>query len=1180
MMTIVTPSSPTAAAAAGTTDLLQPVEWKSLLDHLLDSTKVLEWIQSIRRWEELFQRDEDLLVTAFAYVSTYSLVQLVQRGHDQAAPQLLQCGKILLKYLLEKVLPGKDGDERLLPVNAIGSWCSGQCQLSVAELKESIELIKRLDLPSLEQRRCRTNGDLLDTLYPHPSLSSKSKYFAECLTNYFHQIRADEAIRTLFLALPRPGALKSDLEFLRRAFQLPIFDPLDLPLLKKFVELPFRLLRQVFDSAETLENESIVENFTRIAIDFGSIVRRSTRLPNARQISLNYFLRLAIELREKLASNVEPYFHFIGLLLYSVREVIGDLSFGDRPVDRPSPNFDLTETNFSPAQRYSFLKSSQIFKYLLDVLFHLANRNENEPKIPDAPPLLIDLPVATPTSASTEETYDLDNLFSEKNPSTPKPLVQNRSIWSTTRQRAIFNRYLEWDRESPSQDQDDFQELQNFLDQIYLNENLPILIDDVRQTLNSDEQIAQIAALIERSNELPRLIDHLLQANLLDETKENLLLKRLGVELDGPWTLNASFQTLLILLKILFKRENVELIASFWSRFVRSFVDAPPEQISLEQMQIFLLLFHQLNLTQKKSLFVDLTRLIETNDGNVELLHLFDYFLFHFYEIPPELVEQIQSLINKNDKQLTRTFSTLLTKTSANHLDSFALKTLYGSASYPAFYSTLIERLDFTRPKAKKTYQEFLWKILGFLPPPKEYLERVEQLTDSVHLLHLFRLEKKILGEKSMKEFFGDDFQLKEWKRFGVAAEKTSPWTLFDLVVYQILFQNLSASNEQIDAFYRIFLNEYETSLQIDPYERSLASIPLARPAEEKTKASPLPTLPSEFDELFKVQMTNFFDQSANLRALFLRELLHQLVQLRAEIQDKEIFFDVQLNQHFHFLKDQLKFSGTTNFDDELNAKIYREIFRLLFDPQLPNAVITDEVLHDLIKYLDEHFHVELFQRSLAPHDLFDLLYLTANEKFSVVVFARMLTLFNRIFAHSQEFQPMIKSLQRLADLTEEQLAQWLIKLGSTGRVARTGGLHARTMPTDFGNVYEIFDQEERRRNDDDRREIVAVVAESLDRIGEEIVRTRRSSGRFPADHPTAGHSRWTRVRTRPPTTVSRCCSLAELVCRSTRLGSSFESAGRKCSSSLLRERHSPGVETFVSARIHNDGRGAQRRFR
>lgn len=136
-----------------------------------------------------------------------------------------------------------------------------------------------------------------------------------------------------------------------------------------------------------------------------------------------------------------------------------------------------------------------------------------------------------------------------------------------------------------------------------------------------------------------------------------------------------------------------------------------------------------------------------------------------------------------------------------------------------------------------------------------------------------------------MKEFLGEEVQLKEWQRAG----QKSQGTLFHLVLYPILLPHLPATNEQ-------------SSLKINQYERFLSIIPIPRVTEEKSQVSPLSTLPTEFDDLFQMQLNAFFD------------------------------------------------------------------------PDVPNAMITDQITPELIKSLDEYFLVELFQRCLPPHDLFDLL--------------------------------------------------------------------------------------------------------------------------------------------------------------------------------------------------------------
>ena len=582
----------------------------------------------------------------------------------------------------------------------------------------------------------------------------------------------------------------------------------------------------------------------------------------------------------------------------------------------------------------------------------------------------------------------------------------------------------------------------NFLDKTYLTDQ-PQTIEDLKVTLNTDEQVENIAYLIEHSPQVPRLIHHLLQSDVLSELTETRLLTHLGLSFDhSAWPMKISLNTLIVLLKVLLKRKNPELIHSLWTRFLHRLSETS-EDLTREHLQIFLLVFHQLSLTQRKSILLDLVQLLTTSERkeNLYLLLLFDYFMFHFYEIPQELIEHLQQTIGKNDPTLVTPapFSQILVKSpTPSQLDGFALKTLYHSVTYPSFYTALVEQLDFTRLLGRaadtvKVYYDLLWRILGYLPPSADYLARASTSTNGVDLLHSLRLEKKILVEKAIVEFLGKETTLSTAPRFAQLLTKKDQASLFDLIVYQILLQNLSPSKEEIPQLYRLFLDQFQASLKLDPYLQALASIPIAQPSAEATTTTniTLPTLPTEFEELLKFQLAAFFGESTvDLRSLCLRELLQMLVERHPELEEKSLFLEIQLNRHLHFLKDQVKFS-TDSQADQMTEFIYRQIFRFLFDDQLPNSIITEQIYHDLLAYLEEHFSPSIFERCLPPHDLFDLLSLSAGERRrSVPIFARMLLLFNKIFASSHQFPPsFITSLNRLTELTEDELARWFSQL-------------------------------------------------------------------------------------------------------------------------------------------------------
>jgi hypothetical protein len=119
--------------------------------------------------------------------------------------------------------------------------------------------------------------------------------------------------------------------------------------------------------------------------------------------------------------------------------------------------------------------------------------------------------------------------------------------------------------------------------------------------------------------------------------------------------------------------------------------------------------------------------------------------------------------------------------------------------SYHSFYTYLVEQLDFTKLTGgtAKASDDLLWRILVYLPPSTEYLAQASTYTGSAYLLHSFRLEKKILLEKSIGELLGKEATLSSPPRFAQLSMKDQS-SVFDLIVYQILLQNLSPSKEEI----------------------------------------------------------------------------------------------------------------------------------------------------------------------------------------------------------------------------------------------------------------------------------------------------------------------------------------------------------------------------------------------
>jgi hypothetical protein len=71
--------------------------------------------------------------------------------------------------------------------------------------------------------------------------------------------------------------------------------------------------------------------------------------------------------------------------------------------------------------------------------------------------------------------------------------------------------------------------------------------------------------------------------------------------------------------------------------------------------------------------------------------------MYNFYEIPAEIIEDIQQMISKNDVTSTTDFNLIVTKNNSNYLDGFALNAIYNNTIYNQFYDYLIEQLDFTK---------------------------------------------------------------------------------------------------------------------------------------------------------------------------------------------------------------------------------------------------------------------------------------------------------------------------------------------------------------------------------------------------------------------------------------------------------------------------------------------------
>ncbi|CAF1322792.1 unnamed protein product, partial [Rotaria sordida] len=430
---------------------------------------------------------------------------------------------------------------------------------------------------------------------------------------------------------------------------------------------------------------------------------------------------------------------------------------------------------------------------------------------------------------------------------------------------------------------------------------------------------------------------------------------------------------------------------------------------------------------------------------------------------------------------------------------------LYNNPIYNQFYNYLIEQLDFTKINREglsntlfKQYYDLLWRILGYLPPSNEFLENMNTYNETTYLLHLFRLEKKIINDKYIKEFLSKEITFTNIEWFKNLNKKS--YSLFDLIVYQMLLQNLTSTSEEINNLYKIFLDEFKLSLNTNPYIESLLLIPIIKNFEDKTKTITIPILPNDFEELFKYQLNYILEQENNLNYIFLRQILQILSIINPEINDKQLYIEIQLNTNLQFLKEQIKLKDLNieTIQNDINECIYKNIFEILFNKNFPNDIINEDIYHDLIKYLDEQFQPNIFQNCLLPHNLFDLLYLTSKPNLSLSIFARMLMLFNKIFSYSNQFQLLIQDLNYIANLTNEQLSQWLSKLV----LLQNNEKNQLYTAEQYKHILETFTKYLIKKNDDGTNmigeEVSLSILSLLIQLGNELLKPNKYALGFP----------------------------------------------------------------------------------
>ncbi|XP_076674868.1 E3 ubiquitin-protein ligase-like protein poe isoform X2 [Andrena cerasifolii] len=288
----------------------------------------------------------------------------------------------------------------------------------------------------------------------------------------------------------------------------------------------------------------------------------------------------------------------------------------------------------------------------------------------------------------------------------------------------------------------------------------------------------------EFSQALSRYTHNLLARNTLSESLQNTLLQHLGVNpwsgtdstIPCTWPLQVYPRTLSVLAQVLLLKPPSEKEAaciSIWHRLVTTIVENvcnPPstfegenEDLNVEHAQLVLILFHSLNLMQKKSVLlvtgsgaVRCSEAVKTPMKDSQLLHLsrllllLEYMMKHLYDAPPALLEQVQwnlfsatSLVcdaKDGNKQTARIF-TPWAEIEDNYRkfgtqDEFSMK--------PRFYN--LSAKDFSNQDIPKLDGLACNFILG-APDKMKYPLLVDALIDILNVLNQADMPKKVGSE-------------------------------------------------------------------------------------------------------------------------------------------------------------------------------------------------------------------------------------------------------------------------------------------------------------------------------------------------------------------------------------------------------------------------------------------------
>ncbi|CAF0847863.1 unnamed protein product, partial [Didymodactylos carnosus] len=466
-------------------------------------------------------------------------------------------------------------------------------------------------------------------------------------------------------------------------------------------------------------------------------------------------------------------------------------------------------------------------------------------------------------------------------------------------------------------------------------------------------------------------------------------------------------------------------------------------------------------------------------------------------------------------------------------------------------------------------FYDILWCLLSCLPPSTTYMKHLlsndDWMLDSALVLHTLRIMPKLNGNEPYLTWLNDMIQKQTPDETNTSLVKqvqeklnepsfliklssiTQEPSLFNAFVFKSILCCLESSKsapipiDQLASTINFYIDELKTSLknelsaQYDSLTLShffdhLYSILTEQPPTQiKTPTAILPNIPKPISKLIDdrtkstipssltttVDLNQMYkhyvgyllndtnEDKGNKNYMMIKQIL--LTLCSKEYDDQQLYIRISLDYTLSFLN--VKVPKTEVQQQDIYNYIYKNIFSVLFDTQLPNDIINEQFFHDLLHYLEEQQPSQTFFTCLqqTQHDLYDLLYLTSKQNLASQFFTKMLMFLNKLFSFStlgssSELKPLIKSLNRIADLNNEQLSQWLSRLVLPPTVHST--ITATYTPEECKDVLETFTKHLVKKDSDGKNiigeEVSLSVLSTLIQLANELLGPSKFAIGFP----------------------------------------------------------------------------------